>query len=367
MKRNDMKKSQVRESSSRLRSQLVAGASCALLLLAAACGGGDSDAKLDSSSQTGKVPTFDLKGEKVRITFGDNSAQSLGNRYLVTQLEKWGAEVDPITLTTATGLSAIIAGQADFAAGQGADEAVLGISKGTDLTAIGAPDSANSYVVIATNSIESVDELKGKRIATSGPGGFNTALMYVALKNEGIDPEKDVSLVTIGGSPERSAALLTGKVDATVVFFSDWAELKAKSPKVHLLASLDELVPNIPDLYYYGPTKYWKDNPEVATAVACANLSANAIIAGDKDAFVKFATDTIKGSDPKVTDATYDELIRLGNWPTKADEIMNQDGLDGLVELMIQAGALEKPTDTSKLVDLSYLEKAAEMGCGASE
>jgi NitT/TauT family transport system substrate-binding protein len=358
-----MNSSHVRRSS-RLRPYLAAGSACALLLLTAACGGDESDTKLDSSSQSGKTPSFDLSGEKVRITFGDNSAQSLGNRYMVSQLKKWGADVDDITLTTATGLSAIIAGKADFAAGQGADEAVLGISKGTDLTAIGAPDSANSYVVIAKNELKSVDDLKGKRIATSGPGGFNTALMHVALQKSGIDPEKDTSLVTIGGSPERSAALLTGKVDATVVFFSDWAELKAKSDKIHLLASLDELVPNIPDLYYYGPTKYWKDHPEVATAVACANLSANAIISNDKDAFVKFATDTIKGSDKTVTSSTYDELMRLGNWPTNPDEIMNQDGLGGLVELMIQAGGLDEPTDTSKLVDLTYLEKAAEMGCG---
>jgi NitT/TauT family transport system substrate-binding protein len=342
----------------------VAGLSLALIT---GCSSAENSAELDDSSQTGEKPSFELDGENIRITFGDASAQSLGNRYMIAQLEGWGATVDDIALTTATGLSAIIAGQADFAAGQGADEAILGLAMGADLTAIGAPDSANSYVVIARSEIESIEDLRGARIATSGPGGFNTALMYLALQNAGIDPDSDASLLSIGGSPERAAALLTGNVDATVVFYADWAQIQAQSDDVHLLAVMDELVPNIPDLYYYGETAYWDEHPEVALAVACANLNANAIISQDKEAFVDFAASSITGSDREITDYTYDRLIELDNWPTEPEEIMNLDGLDALQELLLQTGDLESPTDIGDLVDLSYLEEAQEMGCGVSD
>lgn len=349
------------------RPRSLAALACVVPLLAvSACSEGEDGATLggDDNVQAEGAPEFDLEGKQVRITFGDNSAQSLGNVYVVDQLEAWGAEVEQITLTTATGLSAIIAGQADFAAGQGADEAVLGLSTGVDLTAIGAPDSANSYVIVARTEIESVEDLEGARLATSGPGGFNTALAYIALQNAGLNTDTDVDFVTIGGSPERSAALLTGQVDATVIFFADWTQIEAQSQDVKLLARMADLVPNIPDLYYFGNTSYWEENPDVALAVACANLQANAIISQDKDAFVDFASETIRGSDREVLAATYDELKELGNWPTEPEEIMNVEGLDNLVELMIQSESLTEPVDTSELVDLSYLEEAVDMGCG---
>ncbi|MQA80077.1 MAG: hypothetical protein GEV10_16600 [Streptosporangiales bacterium] len=204
---------------------------------------------------------------------------------------------------------------------------------------------------------------QGQASRDLGTRRLNTALAHVALRKAGL-AEKDVKFVTIGGSPERSAALLTGQVDATVIFFADWAAIADRSKDVKLLARMGDLVPAIPDLYYYGKSSYWKENPKVAEAVACANLQANAIIAKDKDAFVDFAAKSIKGSDKKVLASTYDELTKLGNWPTDPEKIMNEGGLDGLVELMIESETLDKKVDTKGLVDLSYLKKAADKGCG---
>lgn len=344
---------------------LLAGISIFL----AGCGGagaGSGGLNPGKKGSTGKEPSFDLHGKTVRITLGDDSAQSLGNRHMIAQLKKWGANVDTITLTTATGLSAVVAGRADFAAGQGADEAILGLSKGKDISAIGAPDSADSYVIIARKEINGVAGLRGKRIATSGPGGFNTALAHVALKHAGLNPTSGAEYVTIGGSPQRATALLSGQVDATVVFYADWAQIQKKSDKVKLLAHMDDIVPNIPDLYYYGLRSYWKANPTVAKAVACANLQANSIISTDKSAFVDFAAENIRGADRQVLSATYDELKKSGNWPTDPNKVMNTAGLPALQNLMIDAGEINAPVKTGGLVDESYLKQAAAMGCGAS-
>lgn len=365
----------------------LVGILAVLALVLAACSGAEEDTGTDSegteaageeagdateaaagteaAAADGEMPEFDLSGESIQIVFGDASAQSVGNLLMLEDLIEWGADAEQITLTTATGLSALVAGQADFAAGQGADEAVLGLATGNDITAIGAPDSANSYVVISTDEVNDISELEGRRVATSGPGGFNTALMSVALQRNGLS-EDDVELLTIGGSPERSAALLAGQVDATTIFYADWNQVEAQSDNLQLLARMDELVPNIPDLYYYGMSSYWEENPEVAQAVACANLNANARLSSDKEFFIELAQEAIPGSDPEVLSETYDELLALGNWPTEPDEIMNVEGLDSLVELMIETGDLDEEIDTSGLVDLTYLEQAVEMGCGAT-
>lgn len=350
----------------------VVAAFAALALTGAACGAGTDDvaATVDTPvvAPDSAVPDsamFDLSGKTIRIAFGDNSAQSLGNRLMLASLREWGAEVEDIQLTTATGLSAIVAGQVDFAAGMGADEAVIGLAAGVDVTAIGAPDSANTYVVVARSGFNSIADLVGRKIATSGPGGFNGALMRVALRRAGI-AEGDVDLLTIGGSPQRSAALLTGQVDATAIFYADWLAIEAQSDDVVLLGRMDELIPNIPSFYYFAETSYWIDNPDIALAVACANLNANVLLGSDKSFFTEYAASEIRGSDAAVLSAVYDELVtNLLNWPTEPDDIMNVNGLPSLVELLMETGDLESEVDTSKLVDMKYLVEAKSMGCGS--
>jgi NitT/TauT family transport system substrate-binding protein len=142
--------------------------------------------------------------------------------------EKEGLNVRLITMRgTALMLSALMADEIDyvtilpFIAGA----AVRGLP--VKIVASGAKSSG--YAIISSPEINSLKGLKGKRIAINSFGSSADFAIYTALSRSGLDPDKDVTLQTISGTPDaRFAALISRAVDATVVSspFEYWAEQK---------------------------------------------------------------------------------------------------------------------------------------------
>ena len=72
------------------------------------------------------------------------------------------------------------------------------------------------HIVSAAN-ITSVEQLKGKTGAVNRLGTTSDMGLRLALRKIGIDPEKDVKILPVGGNPERFAALSKGIVQFTII------------------------------------------------------------------------------------------------------------------------------------------------------
>jgi ABC-type nitrate/sulfonate/bicarbonate transport system substrate-binding protein len=91
-------------------------------------------------------------------------------------------------------------------------------TRGLPVKIVGSTTKSSGYAIIARPDIDSVKALKGKRIAINTFGSSADFAIYQLLSRNGLDPNKDVTLQAIAGSPDaRFAALLGGSVDATVV------------------------------------------------------------------------------------------------------------------------------------------------------
>src|SRR5574341_352152 len=91
-------------------------------------------------------------------------------------------------------------------------------TRGLPVKIVGATTKASGYAIISRPGIENVKALKGKRIAINTFGSSADFAIYQLLSRNGLDPNKDVTLLAVAGSPDaRFAALIGGSVDATVV------------------------------------------------------------------------------------------------------------------------------------------------------
>lgn len=91
-------------------------------------------------------------------------------------------------------------------------------TRGLPVKIVGATTKASGYAIVARSDIDSIKGLKGKRIAINSFGSSADFAIYQLLSRNGLDPNKDVTLQAIAGSPDaRFAALLGGSVEATVV------------------------------------------------------------------------------------------------------------------------------------------------------
>ena len=306
---------------------------------------------------------IDLSGTSITTTSSLFSALLMPESYMFDMLEAWGAEVEVVTLTNTSGVQALLAGRSNLAP-HGADELIIGAAEGANLLAVGSPQSKVNYVLIAKNEIGSVAELEGRTVGMSGPAGFDALLTRFSLRDAKLDPETDVQFVQIGGSPDRAAALLVGRIDAATIGLDDWFELSNRTEDVHLIKYMSEVVPDFPTELYFGTRDFIEENPEVALAVACGNLEANAWADENRDAFIAYTTENVAGATPEGTGELYDAAMDVGMWPVTPAEVLSTSGLTGLMEAMQQTGDITNPVDVSQYVDVSYLQQAAEMGCG---
>jgi len=75
------------------------------------------------------------------------------------------------------------------------------------------------YFLVARKEIKSSKDLKGKRIGIGTFGAAADIALRTVLRQEGLDPDRDVIRLQMGGGDSRFAALAAGTVEATVLNF----------------------------------------------------------------------------------------------------------------------------------------------------
>ncbi|MBM4298089.1 MAG: hypothetical protein FJ143_10150 [Deltaproteobacteria bacterium] len=71
--------------------------------------------------------------------------------------------------------------------------------------------------IISLSSITAVEQLKGKIGGVNRLGSTSDLGLRLALRKLGVDPEKDVKIIPVGGNPERFAALSKGLTQFTIM------------------------------------------------------------------------------------------------------------------------------------------------------
>ena len=147
-----------------------------------------------------------------------------------------GLDVEVVYVNSGSLLNqALIAGTFDVSLSQGS-EAMMAKMRGADMRIVAVIANRFNHVYLAAPSITSFKQLKGKKVAVSRFGSGSHFQSNLALKDGGLDPEKDVTILQIGNSGARMAAILSGAVDGTIMA----ADLvpKAKREGFNVLADL---------------------------------------------------------------------------------------------------------------------------------
>ena len=116
--------------------------------------------------------------------------------------------------TTAT-TQALVAGSTDFAQMNLVN--LLGANAaGADLIVVGGDSTVPIYTLIVHPSIKSYADLKGKRLAVTGPTDPLNYILARMLAANGLKPT-DYEMIGLGGAPQRLAAVQKGGVAGALI------------------------------------------------------------------------------------------------------------------------------------------------------
>ena len=176
--------------------------------------------------------------DKIRLGYSgtgiNNYVLDMGKRQGI--FRKNGIDVEAVYVSSGSLLSqALIAGTFDLSFSQGS-EAMIAKLRGADVRIAAVIANRFNHVYLAAPSITSFKQLKGKKVAVSRFGSGSHFQTNLALKDGGLDPEKDVTVLQIGNSGARITAILSGVVDGTIMA-ADFVP-RAKKEGFNVLADL---------------------------------------------------------------------------------------------------------------------------------
>lgn len=272
--------------------------------------------------------------------------------------QKYGLDVDLAFAVHPAAIAMVISGDAAMT-NYPLEQAMLAGSKGGALEIVGSPYRKSLFALMAPKTFGSVRDLKSKRIGVSQIGDAPYNYAVALLGKFGLTP-RDVQWVPIGTDVNgRAAALVAGRVDATMITAPVYFKLEEKGYKA--LANTSDY----DDIY--APTVYLfrkatiAANPKLPELLIKAHTEAIKRFYEDKDfalkAYIKYAPEDLT------------ELARVYDRYAKTNTFERVPYvLAASVQYMIdhpvddQAAAQMKKFDFRSIIDNSTVERLVREG-----
>jgi NitT/TauT family transport system substrate-binding protein len=155
--------------------------------------------------------------------------------------EPLGLELELINIPPTLAVTALVSGDLQYVifAGTTLNAAVRGLP----VKLVMVYNDRPLFSLMSRPEIRSVKELKGKVLGIASLTSGESFLSRRLLKEAGVDPERDVTLRTIGNTPDRLVALRTGVVDATTLTVP--VDIQAEKLGLRRLAFMGEMLESI--------------------------------------------------------------------------------------------------------------------------
>lgn len=296
------------------------------------------------------------------IIQGSGDPSKIVETHAVDILKKWGvnASVRYNPTSSNVAIAQVQSGDADafanaIAGGYGA--AIAGIPV-VDFALL---EPRMDYVFISRPDISSISQLKGKKIGVLDTTSVNYPQALLVLKHGGLDA-KDVDIITAGGQSSRLAALVAGRVDATMLSHTAWLTLQSQG--YHLLWDYTKQTGNLYDDNAFATKSWLAGHKALATAFNEALLLSYAWFSNPKNAtaVVNEAMSNWSGQDASTLTKLYDILRTNNAYPPCYS--MNVPTLKYQAALFEQLGAVKGHLPVGDWANVAYTNAARKAVCG---
>jgi len=174
---------------------------------------------------------------------------------------------------------------------------------GADLVTVAHTVPGVQSKLVVKPEIKKPQDLKGKRLAVSGFGSLGDFLERYIIKKYGLEPGRDVVMLSIGTQPERIQALETGSVDAADLSFP--ADVQATRKGFKVLWDAKQEV-SYPSMSVVLRRKSITDDRDTVMRMVKAHIEAIHFLKANKEASTKILGKYLKTSDRELLDGSYE-------------------------------------------------------------
>ena len=330
--------------------RLRAGLLAVVALLLASCGGGGSEQ--GAGGGTAKVTVASAPNVFLAAMY---TARDRGI------FRDEGLEVEVVEVEAGTdSVAALVSGNAQFAdiglddlanlAGEGEEGLVMthNILSRVTLTLVMRADVARQRGVTRRSPLkERYAALKGLTIGITSPGAPTDNYMRYYLRQAGLDPERDASIVAVGGGSSLLAALEQNKIQAYHLSPPTPYIAESKGFGVVLIDGPAGDVKELSNFLYTGfaTNREWaQDNPDRAKAFSRALKRAMEAVKTDPAQVARQIADDVGTQDVAQVERTLKAFLPA----LSADGCFTDQTVSSSLGTMRQVGLLDKEADAKR-------------------
>jgi NitT/TauT family transport system substrate-binding protein len=247
----------------------------------------------------------------------------------------------------ATNLQALIGGDVQIM-GSAFVETIGGRAAGLDVTNFWGICNLMPFQLYSQPGFKSMKEARGKRFAISRFGSLTDFLTRATLRHFGLDA-KDVTILQIGSTPARFAALTAKGVDASIVWFPV-TEI-AKSQGYNKLLDLKEIFPEWPYETFAAKESWLNKEKDQVTKFLRAYQKGVKYTRENKDDAVRIMRKHVK-MDPAYAPAGYDEY--RDSFPLNGQ--IAEKAIPTVIEQEFESGRIKKKLSIEDMIDRSFMK-----------
>ena len=295
--------------------------------------------------------------DKLRISY---SGTTTSNALLwVTKeaklFEKNGIDAEILYLAASLGQTALIAGETQFAVYTGLLLTPARL-QGADVTMIAGFLNYLVSRLVVRPEIKTAADLKGKRLGVSRFGtasDFGTRLMVSKL---GLNPDTDVTILQIGDTPTRVAALMAKTVDGAI--FDPPDHKRALEYGGRIMMNLEETVIPYQHAGLMTTRKYIATRPDIVRRVVKAVVEGAAVVRKDPETSKRALSVRMRIKNPKELEETYQQLRGF----TQAKPYPSLEGFKAILNDLSKRMPAAKNADPKDFADLRFVEELGKSG-----
>lgn len=217
--------------------------------------------------------------------------------------EKNGLDVEIILLRGSGQTSQALIASSIFAAPVTTATVMMANLGGADLTTIAHTVPGVQSKLAVKQEIKRPEDLKGKKIASSGLGSLGDFLFRVILKKYGLDPTRDVVWLTVATPPERLQALVSGAVQAADL--SHPIDVQAEKLGYRILWDARKEVP-YPSMSVVTRKKTIVEDRDTVMRMMRAHVEAIHFLKTQKEPSLKILAKHLRTNDRELLEGSYE-------------------------------------------------------------
>jgi NitT/TauT family transport system substrate-binding protein len=292
--------------------------------------------------------------------------------YVAKQLkifEKHGLDIDLVYGTGIQPANIFVSGSSELGA-FAVEHGVTVISKGQDIKLLVLEQKLPPLSLIVRNDVptpnankpypQNIVDMKGLKLGISGRGASTDTAVRFMLKQAGLDPDKDATIMPVGDPGTMLASLKNKVIDGAMAVEPTQTAAVQSLKFAKTVADIEGGGgPDVFHQYAYNGvfvhTAFLKEHPDTARAIVAAITEACEVVNDPAriNDLMDVAATYMKGSDPAVVKA-YLEKYRSNYGP-----VATRKGIDNVSAMLIAGKTIEKAVPYEQIVATDFMPKEA--------